>query len=166
MIIDGSDGDATPDVGHDEPENPPEPRSPLSEAIIETIALLGTTDAMVWATRFVETFGGETVNVEGSQYDGGIDLGTMVVWFANAIEVGRNAGAGQQEPERQHEPILTGPPVEDLESAIARAVGASSVCWTAMDGTGVFWSERAVAIVAELLAWIEERYTPNTSTEG
>ena len=134
--------------------------------------MLGTTDAMVWATRFVETFGGETVNVEGSQYDGGIDFGTLLGWFANAIEVGRSAGArpkgatDPEEPEPPYEPILTSPEPEDLAQAIGVAVGAASVCWTNPLVATVFRSERAVAIVDELKAWIEERYAPKSSTEG
>lgn len=40
--------------------------------------LHGTTDALVWAEAFVALHGG--------------DVGLMIGWFANAIEVGRDAG--------------------------------------------------------------------------
>lgn len=40
--------------------------------------LLSTTDAAMWADGFVKLHGG--------------DWGLMVGWFANAIEVGREAG--------------------------------------------------------------------------
>lgn len=48
-----------------------------------------TTDAMVWAEEFCRIFDGRTISAEEGV---GIDLGTMLAWFANAIETGRNAG--------------------------------------------------------------------------
>lgn len=45
--------------------------------------LHGTTDAMVWAEEYARIFPNGTG-----------DVGTMVGWFANAIEVGRDAGRG------------------------------------------------------------------------
>lgn len=48
--------------------------------------LLATTDASVWAARFVEIFHGSAVGTIA------LDEGTMIAWFANAIEVGRSAG--------------------------------------------------------------------------
>lgn len=49
--------------------------------------LLATTDAQVWARRFMETQ--RAASAEGRTI---VDEGTMIGWFANAIEVGRDAG--------------------------------------------------------------------------
>lgn len=48
------------------------------------VLLHSTTDAQVWAKAFVATFDPDLT---------GIDEGTMLGWMANAIEVGREAGA-------------------------------------------------------------------------
>jgi hypothetical protein len=47
--------------------------------------LLATTDAQVWAEAFKGQFG-----------DASPDVYTMLTWFANAIETGRNAGSADQ----------------------------------------------------------------------
>ena len=52
-----------------------------------TRKLHSTTDAMTWAREFVRLF------PEGTG-----DVGTMVGWFANAIEVGRAAGESAETP--------------------------------------------------------------------
>jgi hypothetical protein len=46
--------------------------------------LLATTDAREWARGFLGVFP-----------DCGVDEGTLIAWFANAIETGRNAGRGR-----------------------------------------------------------------------
>ena len=43
---------------------------------------------------------------------------------------------------------------ETLEEAVFTALGAASVCWESMEGTGVFQSDRAKAIGDALLARI------------
>jgi hypothetical protein len=50
-----------------------------------------------------------------------------------------------------------------LESAVFQALGAASVCWENMSGTGVFQSERAKAIGDALLAEIG-RLAPKGTT--
>lgn len=50
------------------------------EAFELTKKLHATTDAAVWTDEFMRLF------------PHGTDWGTMVGWFANAIEVGRSAG--------------------------------------------------------------------------
>lgn len=59
--------------------------------------LLATTDAVVWAHHFVEQFG-------DSEGTGGIgvcpDEATMITWFANALETGRNQGRKELCPHR------------------------------------------------------------------
>lgn len=45
-----------------------------------------------------------------------------------------------------------------LESAVFQALGAASVCWEQMSGTGVFHSDRAKQIGDALLAFIEEEF--------
>ena len=47
--------------------------------------LLSTTDAQVWAEEFMATFAGRIVGEAVTE-------GTMIGWFANAIETGRSAG--------------------------------------------------------------------------
>lgn len=59
----------------------PEPEVP--EPVDDVTALLhGTTDAAVWATEFCRLFPGH-------------DWALMAGWFANAIEVGRDAGRNE-----------------------------------------------------------------------
>lgn len=43
-----------------------------------------------------------------------------------------------------------------LETAVFQALGAASVCWDSMDGTGVFQSERAKEIGDALIAKIRK----------
>lgn len=47
------------------------------------------------------------------------------------------------------EPILNQD--EDIETFIGHAVGATSACWSNLDGAGVFESVRAAQIVDEIL---------------
>jgi hypothetical protein len=49
-----------------------------------TRKLLSTSDAMVWAEEFVRTFYGRTIASQCDVADG-VDEGTMVGWFANAM---------------------------------------------------------------------------------
>ena len=42
-----------------------------------------------------------------------------------------------------------------VESAVYQALGAASMCWESMEGTGVFNSDRALKIGEALLAEIE-----------
>ena len=52
-----------------------------------------TTDAMVWAEEFCRIFNGHILRENAwSDLEGEVTVGTMVTWFANAIETGRNAG--------------------------------------------------------------------------
>jgi hypothetical protein len=46
---------------------------------------------MHWAEEFCRIFQGKTIG--GPVVRGDVDQGTMVAWFANAIETGRDAGA-------------------------------------------------------------------------
>lgn len=43
---------------------------------------------------------------------------------------------------------------DTIEAAVYQALGAASVCWDSMEGTGVFHSDEAKAIAEELLARI------------
>lgn len=47
---------------------------------------------------------------------------------------------------------------EDLRQAVYEAVGAASVCWESMEGTGVFDTTRASAVADALLQYVNERY--------
>ena len=59
----------------------------MSEQNIDLLARMGT-DAAIWATEYEERFPDKTP-----------DWGTLVGWFANAIEAGRTAG--QEAPDGQ-----------------------------------------------------------------
>lgn len=48
----------------------------------------------------------------------------------------------------------------DLRGVIGQAVGAASVCWESMEGTGVFQSDRASRIVDDVVGWVEANYRP------
>lgn len=43
-----------------------------------------------------------------------------------------------------------------LETAVFQALGAASVCWDPMDGTGVFQSEQAKSIGDALVAYVRD----------
>lgn len=46
-------------------------------------------------------------------------------------------------------------PRQRLERIVGEAIGAGSVCWESLSGTGVFQSEKAVAIVRALVAEVD-----------
>lgn len=50
------------------------------------------------------------------------------------------------------------PEWESLEQAVGESLGAASVCWEDMSGTGVFQSDKAHAALDRLLAYIHENY--------
>ena len=47
-----------------------------------------------------------------------------------------------------------------LESVVMQSIGAASVCWESMEGTGVFNSNRARQIGQKLLEWIRQNEKP------
>lgn len=51
-----------------------------------------------------------------------------------------------------------------LEAAVFQAVGAASVCWESMEGTGVFQDDRARAIAEALLVLIAQRQADAVDT--
>jgi hypothetical protein len=81
----------------------------------------------------------------------------MLGWFANAIEVGRDAGRRETEPR----PGQPGGPekvldeASDIEEAVGIAIGAASMCWNPPPGDQVFDSTRARHICEELADRIE-----------
>ena len=46
-----------------------------------------------------------------------------------------------------------------LDGVIGQAIGAGSACWDNLVGAGKFESEKALAIVNEVVAWIGDHYT-------
>ena len=56
------------------------------------VDLHSTTDAKIWAKRFIEAIE-SNVNTADPH-----DEGFMIGWFANAIETGREAGRKELEP--------------------------------------------------------------------
>jgi hypothetical protein len=63
--------------------------------------LLATTDAMTWATEFCRIFKAQTITDVPQDVQGIVDEGTMLTWFANAIETGRNQGRRELCPHRE-----------------------------------------------------------------
>lgn len=66
-----------------------------------------------------------------------------------------------------HPVLFDGSPTEPetLAEVIFQAIGAGSVCWDDMSGTGVFESDRAKALGDEVVAWIEAHYVPSERVE-
>jgi len=63
---------------------------------------ISTTDAVYWAETFTKRFGGKYITAyTADPEEGEVDFGTMVAWFANAIETGRKAGHVQIDPEEK-----------------------------------------------------------------
>jgi len=59
----------------------------------EELDPMSTTDAVYWAETFTKRFGGKYITAyTADPEEGEVDFGTMVAWFANAIETGRKAG--------------------------------------------------------------------------
>lgn len=50
---------------------------------------------------------------------------------------------------------------ETLRELIGQAVGAGSVCWENMSGTGVFQDDRARQVVDDAVEWVEKYYAPD-----
>ena len=67
------------------PDPAPNPARPAE------YTLLGTTDAMVWAQEFCRIFDGRMITA-ATHPNEDVDVGTMLGWFANALETGINAG--------------------------------------------------------------------------
>jgi hypothetical protein len=63
-----------------------------------------TTDARIWSEEFCRIFKGHMIGSAAGmpEFEGilvrYVDEGTMVAWFANAIEIGRNAGRKEMCP--------------------------------------------------------------------
>lgn len=55
---------------------------------------------------------------------------------------------------------------DTLLTVIGQAVGAASVCWEDMSGTGEFESQRARVIVDEVITWINEHYVGRPEVYG
>lgn len=55
-------------------------------------------------------------------------------------------------------------PPESLSQAVHEAVGAASVCWENMSGTGVFDDTRAREVAQGLLDYINENYAPRVTS--
>lgn len=49
---------------------------------------------------------------------------------------------------------------KDLDQAVHMAVGAASVCWESMTGTGTFQDDRARNVAAALIAYVNDHYQP------
>lgn len=54
---------------------------------------------------------------------------------------------------------------EDLQGVIGQAIGAASMCWENMSGTGIFDSTRARQILDDALNWVTENYVPRHTDE-
>lgn len=67
---------------------------------------------------------------------------------------GTAPGEGQAQPGEDRPSMLDDP--EDLTAAVYQAVGAASVCWETMEGTGVFQEAQARNVAEDLLAYIAQ----------
>jgi hypothetical protein len=65
--------------------------------------LMNTTDAMVWAEEFCRIFNGKVISM--TEDDGGVDAGTMVGWFANAMQVAINMKERRDRIEEEQAPL-------------------------------------------------------------
>ncbi len=93
-------------------EEPVTPEETLRRA--DEAELLSTTDAAVWARHFIRRFG-------EARSAPAIDEGLMLAWFANAIEVGRDAGRAEERAGREQERALHIADLEKLTAAVAHA---------------------------------------------
>lgn len=107
-----------------------------------------TDDAAVWARAWCST--ASYLQTQGVRL---VDEGWMVGWFANAIETAKRI-----EVERLADS-------DEFKSAVFQALGAASVCWESMSGTGVFQSDQAKALGDEFIAAVRERRLPAFVTE-
>lgn len=75
------------------------------KVVSTTVKLHATTDAREWADEFIRTFNRALViNHEDNEPERAyVTPGTMVTWFANAIEIGRTAGSEHPWPENEPE---------------------------------------------------------------
>ena len=53
-----------------------------------------------------------------------------------------------------------------IEQAVYQAIGAASVCWESMAGTGVFQDDQARDIAVSLLSLIEDRTARTLHDKG
>lgn len=53
-----------------------------------------------------------------------------------------------------------------LENVLGEAIGAASVCWDSMAGTGLFDERRARDILAEVVDWVDANYVSKASFEN
>ena len=76
--------------------------------------LLNTDDAMVWAAEFCRIFDGKTISVEAPDTDPDyINVGTVVGWFANAMETAKNLAERRREIDQAKAPVGAVPQVMD-----------------------------------------------------
>lgn len=96
--------------------------------------LFGQTDAMIWVDRWIENLSANS--------DIATDEGTMLSWFSNAIEAGREAG---RKAEQQRNIV------EKLNEIIYQAVGAGTGVILKDNPEYVFPAEQIVEAVDEVL---------------
>jgi hypothetical protein len=111
-------------------------RNAQKESDGAVLARLGT-DARKWTDEFIAVMGRGVAN-------GLLDAnwGTIVSWFANAIEAGRSAGS----------PVTLCPhrPAPEAAGLVFEALGRASVCWSERP-EGVFDTTLCATIGRELL---------------
>ena len=72
--------------------------------------LLGTADAMVWAEEFCRIFDGKTIRTEDiNTFSDPVTVGTMVGWFANAMQTALNLDKARRREVKEKE-LLGGEP--------------------------------------------------------
>lgn len=132
---------------------------------------LDTTDAQVWADKFAETFLLDTdISERRAPTDGRetfiLDRGTLIGWFANAIERGREAGRAATAPLTPAEEIerIAREAIVGIGGLLARAVcDALGLQLHTTAGTALAESVRT-ALDAELKRLAHADDTPNVTT--
>jgi hypothetical protein len=82
-------------------DSPAHRRAHETGAGADLLARLGT-DGQKWAAEFVRLFQSKTVTAGSTEWpEAQVDEGTLLGWFANAIEAGRSAGYGEYGPRQR-----------------------------------------------------------------
>ena len=114
----------------------------MTTAPHNALDLLNTIDAAKWAATFVETF-------PEANY------GTMIGWFANAIETGRSHPRARTEAGPREDYTIGDE--TDVATVVFTALGAASMAWQYPYDGGVFESDYCKSIGDALVAFINER---------
>lgn len=126
---------------------------PETRSAVSTQGLLGTTDPRAWATAFLEQFADAIALLRQARYER-IDDGTMIGWFANAMQSKETAVMG---------PGTHRLSTEELHELVFQAGGVGSVCVMALAPSVVMPSQEIIEGLNRLLS---EKGLPASSGAG